>query len=231
MPRPPKNRPWVSANFAITWDGRISTRSRTPSDFSSPLDKRRFLEIRALADAILVGAATATADRMTMGLPDLRLREARRERGQSPYPLRVIITNSGRLDPDLPLFSKRFSPIHIYSTRRMPARLRESFGSHVHLHLASKNGVDLPGVLQQLRHEHGIRRLHCEGGGRVLRSLLEADCVDEIYLTLCPRVFGSLTAATLTGTARDFLPHSVHCTLAGMETIGDECFLRYRVIH
>jgi len=47
-------RPFVTANFALTWDGRISTRRGTPSDFSSKKDKHRLVEIRAQCDAVLI---------------------------------------------------------------------------------------------------------------------------------------------------------------------------------
>jgi 5-amino-6-(5-phosphoribosylamino)uracil reductase len=77
-------RPFVTANFALTWDARISTRSRTPSDFSSPRDKRRLVEIRARCDAILVSAKTIAVDNMAMGLPDEALRVARVRRRQAP---------------------------------------------------------------------------------------------------------------------------------------------------
>ena len=114
-------RPFVTANFALTWDGRISTRRSTPADFSSKSDKRRLVEIRARCDAVLVSAKTVAADNMSMGLPDAALRAARSARGQREYPLRVLLTNSGRIDPALRLFTKTFSPIVIFSTTRMPA--------------------------------------------------------------------------------------------------------------
>src|SRR5687767_7376598 len=104
------HRPRLSANFAITWDGRISTRRRTPADFSSRADKVRFLEIRAAADAVLVSARTATADQMTIGMPKAALREERVARGQSAYPLRVLLSNTGRIDPALRVFEKTFAP-------------------------------------------------------------------------------------------------------------------------
>ena len=69
-----RERPLVVANFAVTADGKISTRRRTPAQFSSPRDKRTLLEIRARADAILVGRATVSTDAMTMGLPSAKLR-------------------------------------------------------------------------------------------------------------------------------------------------------------
>ena len=61
MPARPLPRPFVTANFAVTWDARISTRRGTSSDFSSPRDKRRLVEIRAQCDAGDVEALWRTA--------------------------------------------------------------------------------------------------------------------------------------------------------------------------
>jgi len=228
MRRSPPDRPWVSANFALTWDARISTRNRTPSDFSSREDKRRLLEIRSRADAVLVSAATVASDRMTIGLPSPSLRAARKMRGQAPYPLRVLVTSSGRIDPSLPLFAKRFSRIIIFSTVRMPARIQHALAPRAELRLADTGRVNLKEMINTLGREDGIERLHCEGGGTLLRSLLAEDLVDEIFLTLCPRIFGGAAAPTLTGLAHEFLPHSVHFQIKSMETVGGECFLRYQ---
>lgn len=221
-------RPEVAVNFALTWDGRISTRNHTPSDFSSPYDKRRFLEIRATGDAILAGASTIAADRMTMGLPDEALRQERLARGQAEYPLRVLLTGSGVLDPALPVFHHTFSPIHIFSTQRMPASSRSVLAEVATLHLADGDSVDLREMLRALRCDFGVRRLVCEGGAQVFRSLVEVDLVDEINLTLCPRIFGSEQAPTLTGPAGPFLPASVDFRLEKTEVVGEECFVRYR---
>ncbi len=107
-----KRFPTVAVNFAVTWDGKISTRNFTPADFSSKRDKHRLLEIRATGDALLVGANTISSDNMSMGLPDAALRAQRVRRKQTPWPLRVIITNSGRIDPALNIFQKRFFAGH-----------------------------------------------------------------------------------------------------------------------
>jgi riboflavin-specific deaminase-like protein len=222
-------RPFVTANFALTWDARISTRKRTPSDFSSPRDKRRLLEIRAGCDAILVSAATLAADNMAMGLPAPELRAARRRRGQPEYPLRVIVSRSGRIDPRLRVFAKDFSPIVIFSTRRMPARTRAALARLADLWLYDAESVDFADLLVTLRREYRVRRLVCEGGSRIFRALLTAGLVDELHVTLCPRLFGAAAAPTLTGPAGDFLPRSVPLALKKMEVRDRECFLRYRV--
>jgi riboflavin-specific deaminase-like protein len=229
MKGPPRDRPHVSVNFAITWDGRITTRARGPVTFSSKFDKRRLLEIRALADAIMVSATTASVDRMTMGLPAEDLRAARESRGQSPYPLRVLVSNSGRIDPALAVFQKTFSPLVIFSTRRMPRRVQTALAKVADLRLSASETAELPDLMRTLRQEYKIRRLHCEGGGRIFHSLLAANLVDEIYLTACPRIFGGANTTTLTGPPGSFLPASTRAKLEEMEVHGDECFLRYTV--
>jgi riboflavin-specific deaminase-like protein len=222
-------RPEVSVNFALTWDGKISTRNKTRSDFSSPRDKHRLLEIRATADAVLVGKTTIERENMSIGLPDAALRAERVRRGRPPFPLRVMVTNSGRIDPGLSLFSKRFSPIHIFSTTRMPAVIRGALAGNADLHLAEGRSVDLAQMLACLRSAHGVKRLVCEGGPTLLRSLLERDLVDEMHVTFCPLIFGGAKAPTLTGLPGAFLRGSTKLRLVTHEVIGAEWFLRYRV--
>lgn len=229
MKAPVGKRPFVTANFALTWDGRISTRRGTPSDFSSKRDKRRLVEIRAACDAVLVSAKTIAADNMTMGLPDPALRAARVARGQHAYPLRVLLTNSGRIDPALRLFATDFSPIAIFSTIRMPARIRTALAPKADVWLHESASVNLAAMLATLRADYGVKRLVCEGGAQIFRALLTAGLVDELHVTLCPRIFGGEKAPTLTGLAGAFLPTSVPLTLKKMEVIDGECFLRYRV--
>ncbi|MES2571254.1 MAG: dihydrofolate reductase family protein [Verrucomicrobiota bacterium] len=224
------SRPVVSVNFALTWDARVSTRKRTPADFSSKKDKHRLLEIRATGDAVLAGAGTVKADNMAMGLPDETLRAGRLACGQSEYPLRVIITNSGRLAPDLKVFQGGSAPILIFSTTRMPKPLRKVLAEKALLFLEEAENVDLAAMMRRLRHEHGVRRLVCEGGPTLFKSLLAADLVDELHLTFCPRIFGGEQAASLTGVAAGFLPKSTQLTLRKMEVIDDECFLQYRIL-
>lgn len=226
-----KNRPSVAVNFAVTWDGKVSTRNFTPADFSSKSDKRRLLEIRSTGDALLLGYSTVKHDNMSMGLPDESLRAQRVHRKQAPYPLRVIVSNSGRIDPGLQLFQRDFSPIVIFSTARMPRRTQTALAGKASLHLHPGRTVHLQKMLAQLRADYKVKRLVCEGGPSLFRALLAGELVDEINLTLCPRIFGGLGAPALTGLPGEFLPRPVSCKLAGMKVHEGECFLRYRVAH
>jgi riboflavin-specific deaminase-like protein len=227
--RPWPPRPFVTANFAITADGRISTRNLTPATFSSPRDKRRLLEIRSGCDAILVGARTLSADSMTLGIP-AELRAAREKRRKAAWPLRVIVSNTGRLDARSPFFTSGLPMPVVFTTRKITTRNCTALTGlcDLYLHLAEK--VNLSATLATLREDYGIKRLVCEGGGTLLRALLVADLVDELHVTLCPRIFGGTKAPTLTGVAGEFLPRSTQLRLTEMLPVGDECFTRWRVV-
>src|SRR6266403_2646775 len=139
---PPK-RPFVAVTFAMTVDGKITTKNFSPVDFTSREDKTHLLRQRALGDAVLIGHSTLKHDNVRLGLPDPKMREARVARGQAPYPLRVIVSNEGRIDASLKLFQTDISPIVIFSTVRMPPRHQKALRDKATLHLSDTRSVDL----------------------------------------------------------------------------------------
>ena len=225
------SRPFVTATFAMTVDGKITTRNFSPVDFTSREDKMHLLRQRALGDAVLIGHTTLKQDNVRLGLPHAELREARVARGQTPYPLRVIVSNEGRIDPKLKIFQSDISPVIIFSTIRMPRKYQKSLREKATLHLSDARSVDLAWMLQQLRSEYGTRSVACEGGATLFRALLEEDLVDQLNLTIAPYIFGGAKAPTLTGLSKEFLLRSVRCSLTQMRVVGEECFLTYRIKH
>ena len=221
-------RPRIAANFAITADAKISTRNFTPALFTSSADKARLQEIRAGADAIIVGRGTVAADTMSLGLSRQDLRDARAARGLSPVPLRVLVSNAGILDPNWKVFQYAESPLVVFSTVKMPERIRARIAPLCDLHLFPAPTVPLEAALQILFREYKIRRAVCEGGGTLLRSLAEADLVDEIFLTLAPMIFGGAGAPTLTGKLGSFLPEAREFKIVAHRMEGAECFLHLR---
>ena len=219
------------ATFAITVDGKITTRNFTPVDFTSREDKAHLLRQRALGDAVLLGHTTLERDNVRLGLPLSELRDARIKRGQTPYPLRVIVSNAGKIDPRLNIFQSDISPIVIFSTTRMPRKIQEALRGKANLHLSKARHVDLVAMLRTLRKDYEVRTLACEGGPTLFRALLERDLIDQLNLTIAPYLFGGANAPTLTGLSKEFLPKSVRCSLIDLRVVGDECFLRYRIKH
>jgi 5-amino-6-(5-phosphoribosylamino)uracil reductase len=223
------SRPFISATFAMTVDGKITTREFGPVDFTSREDKLHLFRQRALADAVLLGHSTLKRDNVRLGLP-AELVEQRIRRGQTKAPLRVIVSNEGRIDNQLKIFQSDVSPVLIFSTKRMPKDVRTALREkNATLHLSETKDVDLAEMLRTLRRDYKVRRLACEGGPILFRSLLELGLVDELNLTIAPYLFGGADAPTLTGLSKKFLPASVHCVMKNIRVVGDECFLTYRI--
>ncbi len=223
-------RPFVVATFAITVDGKVTTRTLAPVDFTSREDKLHLFRQRALADAVLLGHTSLERDNVRLGIPR-DLQQARIKRKQTPAPLRVIVSNQGRIDSRLKIFQSTISPILIFSTRQMPKRAQAALKDKATLHLTGSDEVDLGAMLETLHSKYKVRRLACEGGPTLFRSLLKRGFIDQLNLTVAPYMFGGAKAPTLTGLSTEFLPASVHCSLIAMRTIGNECFLTYRIKH
>ena len=221
-------RAFVSATFAMTVDGKITTRNFTPVDFTSREDKQHLFRQRALADAVLIGHSTLKRDNVRLGVSE-DLRQERIKRGQTPAPLRVIVSNEGKIDSELKIFQWEVSRVLIFSTERMPAEVRANLSGKATLHLTKSRNVDLAEVLRILRRDYKVRRIACEGGPTLFRSMLEHGLIDELSLTIAPYLFGGAGAPTLTGLSKEFLPASVRCVMKDMRVIGDECFLTYRI--
>jgi riboflavin-specific deaminase-like protein len=223
-----RQRPFVAATFAMTVDGKITTRNFTPVDFTSREDKLHLFRQRALADAVLIGHTSLRRDNVRLSLP-AELQQARIRRKQAPAPLRVIVSKKGRIDSRLKIFQSASSPILVFSTTRMPKKTQVALRTKATLHLTKSRDVDLAGMLHTLRDNYKIRTVACEGGPTLFRSLLERGLIDQLNLTIAPYMFGGARAPTLTGLSRDFLPASVHCRLVQMRVVGEECFLTYRI--
>ena len=228
--RQTRNRPFVIATFAMTADGKVTTKNFGPVDFTSREDKLHLFRQRALADAVLLGHTSLERDNVRLGVP-AELQELRIKREQPRSPLRVIVSNRGRIDDRLKIFRSDISPIIIFSTKRMPSKNQQDLRKIATLHLTGASEVDLAEMLKTLRDQYKVRTLACEGGPTLFRSLLERDLVDQLNLTIAPYMFGGAKAPTLDGLSKEFLPTSVHCSLVGMRAIGDECFLTYRIKH
>jgi riboflavin-specific deaminase-like protein len=232
VPPSKARRPFVAVTFAMTVDGKITTKNFSPIDFTSREDKTHLFQQRALGDAVLIGHSTLKQDNVRLGVADPKMRAERIARGQTAAPLRVIVSNQGRIDPSLKVFNAdpaKTGSILIFSTTRMPRRYQKLLREKATVHLSDSRTVDLEWMLLQLRRDYAVRTIACEGGATLFRALLEADLVDQLNLTIAPFLFGGSNAPTLTGLSDEFLPQSVRCELTDMRVVGEECFLTYRI--
>ncbi len=178
---------------------------------------------------MIVSGTTVAADTMTMGIPDEAVRRQRLERGQSEYPVRVVVSASGNLNPMLRVFQSRISPVVVFTSERMPERVRDALNPLSSIFFApATDRLDLNWVVEVLRVQFGVSTIVLEGGGLLVRGFLAARLVDELCLTVCPLIFGSASAASVSGAVPEYLQKSVKTSLLSMEAVGQEIFTRWK---
>jgi len=226
--KPP--RPFVLVNMALSADGKIASARRGVNHFSSPHDEHHLYTLRGTVDALLNGARTVDTTPVKMDAGPRRYRQLRLRRGLTEHPLRVIASGSGSVDLTAEVFRHPVSPILILTTTRCaPSRFRAFQKSGAEVYTSPSSEINFLEALQYLHRLHKVRRLLCEGGGALNDALFSADLIDEIHLTLCPRIIGGRDAPTLSdghGIAR--LADSRRFQLAKRRRIGDELYLTYR---
>jgi riboflavin-specific deaminase-like protein len=224
--------PFVVVNMAMTADGKIATANRRVSRFGSRRDRDHLLELRATADAVLAGARTVDSGRINLGPGPARYRRLRLQRGMSEYNLRVIVSGSGSVDPDAEVFRHRFSPILILTGGRVPSRrLQQLRGVADGVRICGRDEIDFRRALAWLRGRWSVRRLVCEGGGELNGALFRAGLVNELHLTICPKLFGGRRAPTIAdGAGALELEEAARLRLKSMRRGGGELFLVYEVL-
>jgi riboflavin-specific deaminase-like protein len=171
-------------------DGRATIDWRTKG-LSTELDRQLFHHLRTQADAVMVGAGTLRIERYGRMAKSDELRDKREREGLARDPLAVVI--SGRLDlpADLPLLNEPEQRVVIAtaSDAELPG-----LGEQVEY---VRVGDDLPLLMARLREKYGIRSIVCEGGPTLNSFLLAAGLVDELFLTLNPKLAGGAAALTI----------------------------------
>ena len=170
-------RPYVIIYFTESIDGRIASRIGY-SKLSCPYDLKRLHSVRAQVDAVIVGANTARVDNPKL---TVRLVEGRN-------PMRVVISASGVLSPDLSIFT--VPPLTVVYTKSMSEELEREIrakGSEV----VRLNEISACRVAEDLYARFSVRKVLVEGGGKTIWSFVKEDCFDELRVTVSPVIFGS----------------------------------------
>ncbi len=210
------DRPYLAINMVATVDGRAAVNGSAVG-IGSSADKRLMRELRAEADVVMHGAGTVRADPLSARVPPDMVRQ-RLAVGLSEQPLGAIVTRSGRLPPHHPYYE---SPTIIYVTSDNPV------------------GVDAPNV-ETCRvatvldavcdlARRGVRRILCEGGPTLNSALFEARLIDEVYLTIAPKLAGGEDPLTLIKGPQ--FASMIHLDLRSLVEVSGELFIRYGVIY
>lgn len=227
----PQNRPFIVMNVAISVDGKISTVRRDTLQFSSASDRDMMDEIRAQADAVLVGARTIRAeDPPPVRIRKRKRREARTDAGKPPHPLSIVLSRS----LNLPLKGRYFSDRQVARLVVTPMNASGEAADRVlpfaEVCRIGQDSVDLRALCEYLK-RRGVERLLVEGGGDVNMAFFRENLMDEIYITVCPVIIGGVDAPTPVDGAGFHADELPKLELIDHRRTGDELFLHYRVAH
>lgn len=220
----PGDRPYVLVNMVATADGRATLDGRA-GPIGNLADRQLFHQLRARADAVLVGAGTVRVEHYGRLVRDPELRAQRARDGLAPDPVACVCSVSLDLPAgDVPLLADPDSTVVILTAS---AGEVASAGAEVHYIRAGTGSVDLPAALRELRARFGVRSVLCEGGPTLNAALLAAGLVDELFLSLAPTLAGGPSPLTIVEGSPAFAP--VGMELAWLLESEGHLFLRYRL--
>lgn len=237
-------RPHIISNFVTTLDGVVSLNVKghaSGSDISgfSVQDRMVMGLLRAIADVVIIGAGTLGADRHHVWtaeeiFPELadEYRRLRTALGKHEPPLNVIVSGSGQLDLDLPVFASGKVPVLIVTTTAGAKLLHKHKASDaVEIRAVRSVGVmRASAIINQVRRANAGKLILVEGGPQLLGDFYAEGILDEQFLTLAPQIVGhqiddrqySLVMGKM------FAPHNpVWGTLIDLRRGSSHLFLRY----
>ena len=179
----------VLINAAMTIDGKIAT-NLGDSAISSKQDLRRLHRLRSSVDAIVIGISTVIVDN-----PRLTVRLVKR---CGITPVRIIVDSTGRIPLDSKILksASKINTIVAVTSRTSDKRIDKIKSAGAMVIVAGARTVDLKELFCILK-KMGFNKILVEGGGELNWSILQLGIVNELMVTVAPRIVGGRTATTL----------------------------------
>jgi riboflavin-specific deaminase-like protein len=223
------SRPYLALNMISSTDGRATLGGRSGA-LGGRADSEMLHALRTTVDAVMAGAGTVRAERYSRLVCEEHDREIRRARGLAEEPLICVVSGRLALNEEIPLLAD--PDAHVAMITASQASLPRECRARIEYIRAAREGVlDLPAAMRELRERFGVRTVLCEGGPHLNSQLLAGGLVDELFLTLAPKLAGGdATSETLRIVSGPELEPPAALELLGASEHESYLFLRYRVI-
>ena len=218
------NRPYVLLSCAMSIDGYIDDTTPQRLILSNQADLDRVDEVRAGCDAILIGSETMRRDNPRLLVNSAERRAAREAHGLPAYPLKVTMTRSGDLDPNLKFWHFGGGKL-VYCPTQIVVKVRAQLGDLADI-VGLGDSVNIEPMLSDLW-DRGVHRLMVEGGGTIHTQFLQADVVDEIQLAVAPFFLGDPSAPQFVHAGIFADGPGRRMQLADVLAVGDVAVLSY----
>ncbi|HEY9898000.1 MAG TPA: dihydrofolate reductase family protein [Pantanalinema sp.] len=222
------DRPYTFVNMITTLDGKaVVGGAGTTWTVGSDTDHALFKWLRRSCDAVLSGASSLTADEM----PYPRVSETERERrvaaGLRPVPLWVVVSGRANVPPTLRLLKEGGEDVLVVVSASAPRDRVAALEAVVPVLRLGASSVPVGALVRKLREEYGVRRLYCIGGPTLNAAMLADGVLDELFMTLAPKIQGGRGMTTMIeGDARP--PEALKTAkLLSAYQEEDELFMRY----
>jgi riboflavin biosynthesis pyrimidine reductase len=218
--RAPDGRPFVFVNMVSTIDGRAQLGGSTGA-LGEAADLEMLLELRALADAVLIGTGTLRVEGYARLIGSEERRARREAAGLTGDPVAVLLSRSLDLPWDAGLFADAGQPVLVYTRADADAEVPQTVAPVEVVRLADPSPA---AMLADLR-ARGIAALLSEGGPTLNSAMLTAGLVDELFLTIAPQITGEPEAIRIV--EGDALPAPLRARPVWVLRARGELFLRY----
>jgi riboflavin biosynthesis pyrimidine reductase len=219
-----QDRPYTIVNFVTSVDGRATYEGRSGA-LGDDGDRVLFHSLRERVDAVIAGTTTLAIERYGRILGKPERRERRVAAGRTPEPLACVISRSGRVPWEIPLFAEPEAEVVVFSPSEPD---HDEPAAKVHWEpLDGGEPRPLSDALGRLRRGYGVQSLLCEGGPTLFSALLSEGLVDELFLTVSPKLAGGGHAIPITSGLP--LPELAPLRLRWLLERENSLYLRYAV--
>jgi len=215
FPSAPPDRPYLFVNMVSTIDGKIvlGPRGGTAQGVGGPTDQLLFRRLQRNAMAVIVGSGTLRA-------------------GPVIYPPeipRFVVTRTGDVPLDNRFFRDAPDRAGVFAPAGLPQAQRDRLSAATNLRFAGDTDVDPVEMMRLLRRDSGYEAVLCEGGPTLNDELFRHELVDELFLTISPKIRGGEKAQTIVKGQGYADGQFARMELISLYRDGSEIYLRYRV--